>query len=32
MKIMSENVQDSKLTLVNITNSKLLLQVFTLEI
>lgn len=32
MKIMSENVQDSKLILVNITNSKLLLQVFTLEI
>ena len=32
MKIMSENVQDSKLFLVNITNSKLLLQVFTLEI
>ena len=32
MKIMSENVQDSKLILVNITNSKLLPQVFTLEI
>ena len=32
MKIMSENVQDSTLILVNITNSKLLLQVFTLEI